>query len=108
MAKTFTPLVTVIPADWLNPVSVLVEDVFLQATNALEARTAIYACEQSLDDSLYYIRQSRTWVEFDLDGCCFPEAPLDGLAYVRQSEDGIDGSWQRGARVYVQAIDPAL
>ena len=63
MSKIFTAFQTVIPADWLNPVSVLVEDVFLKATNAPEARDAIFACENSPLDFVYYVRQNRTWVD---------------------------------------------
>lgn len=108
MAKVFTPFVTVIPADWLNPVSVLTEDVFLKAINALEARTAIFACEESPDDIVIYGRQARGWVPV----AGFLEAPLDGISYARQKTgDEVDPdacSWTRSQRVYVQATDPAL
>ena len=130
----FIAFETTIDADWLNPVSDLTYDVFsyypsddpqnnvkdlvngAPAETPAEARFAIYACDQSPDDTEYYVRYNRVWYLLSDAlaglGSGFPEAPEDGLSYARQHTGvpdayGNANQWTRTQRVYVQATDPA-
>jgi hypothetical protein len=126
----FIPFETNIDADWLNPVSNLAYDVFSYypsddpknnvkdlvngspAATPVEARFAIYACDQSPDDTEFYVRYARTWYLLsDAISGFFPEAPEDGLSYARQNTGtpdsyGYPNQWTRTQRVYVQETDP--